>query len=232
MSLSVVIDGASKAAAAVGVVLGMSYMAGLSKTIGFYGEFHVDWLFDMLDVQAYINEGLPLTSLCLIVFFTHFFGIKKLHDKYTGWHMLIVVISTSLIAAQAVLSMFPSMSYYLLAAGVVGSAGAALAAWIAHGNVFPSRSVVDLYHMIMALALVLGLCPYLVGQARAIDVQKAGEGATEIVDASNRVVGVLVRVVAGKYLVLDCNVQGQLSFYEISASLKLRRASGRCSAYL
>lgn len=232
MNLSVILDGAGKAAAGLGIVLGMSYISGLFKMSGFYGAFHADWLFDMIDVQAYISEGLPLTSLFLIVFIAQFFGLKKVQENHRGWYILALAVTSSVVGAQVVLLLVPSVSYYMLAGMFIGASGSAFAAWIAHDNIFPSRSAVDLYHMVLVLALILGLSPYLVGKARAEDVKKAREETTEVIDAGNRVVGVLVRVVSGKYLVLDCNVQGQLSFYEISPSLKLRRSSGKCSAYL
>lgn len=227
MKLPAVFDGASKAAAGLGVILAMSYIAGLFKMAGFYGAFHADWLFDMLDVQAYISEGLPLTSLLLLTFATYLFGIEKISEGDRGLYLSgFVVISSVLILLVSVL--FIDVILYATAGLVVGLAGAALAAWIAHGHIYPSRSVSDLYNMVFALIFVLCLSPGLVGKARADDIQNASEETTEIVDSKNRVIGVLVRVVSGKYLALDCDVKGQLRFYEISSSLKLRRSSGQC----
>ncbi|MFG0924660.1 hypothetical protein ACF8SB_02970 [Pseudomonas sp. CJQ_8] len=230
MNFSAVLDGASKAAAGVGVILGMSYVSGLFKIAGFYREFHAEWLFEAMDVQAYISEGLPVTSLLVLIFATHFFGLSKVKDRHRPFFMLSVVVLTSLVGFLISFFFYPSLSLYISGGTMVGLAGAAFAAWISHSHFYPSRSAVDLYHLILALVLMLSIGPYLVGQGRADDIFNAREETTEIIDSRNKVVGVLVRIVSGKYLAVDCNVRGQLSFYEISPAYRLRRSSGYCKA--
>ncbi|USU02954.1 hypothetical protein [Pseudomonas siliginis] len=230
MKLPAVLDGASKAAAGVGVILAMSYMSGLFKMVAFYGAFHADWLFDMLDVQAFISEGLPLTSLLLVLFATYFFGLERISDGHKRLFLSGFVVISSLAVILVTVLFIPSVNLYAMTGVLVGSAGAAFAAWVAHGHVYPSRSALHLYNISFGLILVLCISPYLIGKARAGDVQNAREVTTEIVDSKNRVIGVLVRVVSGKYLALDCDVEGQLRFHEISSSLKLRRSSGQCKS--
>lgn len=228
MNVPAVLEGASKAAAGVGIVLAMSYVSGLFKMVGFYGDFHADWLFDMLDVQGFISEGLPITSLSLIMFATHLFGMGRINHKHKGWILFALTIIILLVGLSIPVFFNPNVSRYMIAALAAGLVGAGFAAWIAHGHIYPSRSTSDMYHMFFALFLMLGLGPYFTGKARTDDIQNAREETTEIIDSKNQVIGVLVRVVSGKYLVLDCNVRGQLSFYEITSSLKLRRSSGQC----
>lgn len=233
MNFTTLLDGASKVAAGVGVVLGLSYAAGLFKMIGFYSSFGAEWLFESMDVQGFINEGLPLVMMLLTTTVLHIIGLHKAaHRKHKKWMLIFLVVISSLICVTMKIPGYEEGSNLNGYSAAIGMAGAAFLAWVFHEYSHSKSQAFNVMSATGALLIILGAAPYLAGKAKADVVQNGRDGSTEIVNANNRIVGVLVRFVGGKYLILDCNVSGQMRFQEPSPSLFLRRSSGRCKATL
>lgn len=233
MNFTTLLDGASKVAAGVGVVLGLSYAAGLFKMIGFYSSFGAEWLFENMDVQGFINEGLPLVMMLLVTTVLHIIGLHKAaHRKHKKWMLIILVGISSLFCVTMDIPGYEEGSHVTGYSAAVGMAGAAFLAWVFHEYTHSKSQSLNVMSAVGSLLIILVASPYLAGKARADVVQNARDGSTEVINANNRIVGVLIRFVGGKYLILDCNVSGQMRFLEPSPSLLLRRSSGRCKAAL
>ncbi len=235
MNYASVLDNASKAAAGVGVILGLSYAAGLFKMLGFYSSLNAGWVFDLTDIQGFTNEGLPIVMLLLAATLFFLLGLNEMRDFRYRRLALAGSFTLSVVLGWVVLPYLVDTANYnifLYVAALIGVGGAAWLASLLHDYVQPGKAQVSVFNLGLRLNVILVVFPAIIGCSLASDIKYARESATEVVNEHGRILGMLVRVVGGKYLLLDCNVKYQMTIIETSSSLKLRRSSGRCNAML
>lgn len=235
MNYSSILDVASKAAAGVGVILGISYAVGLFKMISFLNFLNAGWMFGLLDVQAFINEGLPDVILLLAATLFFSVGLTEVDDSRRRLVMWYVSILISVVMSWFVMPYLlgeSSNGYLIFFNACIGIAGAVLLARLLRSFVKHGKARFSAVAVMFVLLLILMASPSISGYILADNIKYARESATEVVNENNKVIGVLVRMFGGKYVLLDCNVRYQMTMVDVSSSLKLRRSSGHCKAIL
>lgn len=233
MSYASILDIVNKAAACVGLILGLSYAAGLFRVLGLCLSLKAGWLFDLMDVQMFINAGLPMVMLSMTAMIM---VLCILRDKMPFKRQRSVMVLGIVLSCCAVWMIVP----YL---GLVGGdnklriltvmvllVGSVIIGWGIHSYLLTGESKSSLVGLFIAASMILIAAPMIEGYVQADDIKYARDTTTEVVDGSNNVVGILVRVIGGKYLVMDCRVKYQMSMLEPSPDVRLRVSSGRCKA--
>lgn len=234
MNYSSLFETATKAAAAVGFIFGLSFVAGLSHRMTFLSGLHAVWMTSLIDVQRFIADGLPFVAILLGTTLVLLLFLREI--TYTGkvGRILLTIMIFSFLST-AIIDLLLAESITLVQVVIQVAAASAVAtcpilAWACHGYLhgIPSR-----HRFVQTLGSVLvALCfiPACSGYLKAYDLKFNKETAKEVVTDSGGVAGILVDVIAGKYVMLDCNVQYQIRIDDITSKYRVRRASGSCGA--
>jgi hypothetical protein len=232
MSYSVLVDAASKTAAAVGVLLGLAYVAGFFKLLVFYGLLKANWVFELVDVQGFIKEGMPFVMLDVSLVLITYFFLADTDNKKNKSMSLVLVPVTSIVAGLSIASIFYDLVplYYLAISAAVSVffIGGTLLAIYLNQYIGGIKPAAKLSNVIGAIMLLLWGFPGLVSYVLADSIKRADSNVQEVVNDKGVVVGLLVGVVAGKFLIWDCELAYQMRMEEIKSDLSVRGASGKC----
>ncbi|MCS4312966.1 hypothetical protein M2397_003269 [Pseudomonas sp. BIGb0381] len=230
---SAMIDVASKTAAAVGVLLGIAYAVGFFSNLMLYSELGSHWVIALIDLQGMIKDGLPFVMLFLIIMIVLFCFLRSQRGgRYLFISLCFVICLTPVIAwfTPAVDSEI-SIQTKLLVYGVasVGILGMGMLSWGLHAFIEHKTKGISIVIGLMGMALSFSVAPALVGYLDAKDLKFGREKTSVVFNEKNEAVGLLVKVVGGKFLIMDCLVLNQLWLEEVSSKYKVRKASGLCN---
>jgi hypothetical protein len=227
-------DFASKAAAAVGVVLGAAYVAGLFQNFKLYSNLKSSWALNLIDLQGMIKDGLPIVMVYLFVAIVFFFFIRTLKTfRYLLSSLCLVFVLSAILVwfmeryngHDEFNAATKGLIFGVVGVGVVG---ACLLSWSLHGFIEGKRSKFVLINVLIGMHFVLCLVPSVAGYLAAEDLKFGREQVSVLFNEKSDAVGLLVDIVGGKYLILDCNVPYQTWLEDISSKLKIRQAKGVC----
>ncbi len=232
MNYSSLFEMMSKAAAGVGVILGLSYVSGFFKSAMFYHELQSGWILQLIDIQGHINKGLPLVVLDLMFMFLFFFFARYMR-AFRFLPLFVVVVGVLGVGLAWCIDPFDLQASTEMRVAAFLTAGVAMVgsctlAWLAHQRLEGVQP--NFIFVTLGLAMAFCLAPGGTGYIAADDLKHLQESAVEIIDEQNDVLGLLVSVVGEKYIMLDCNVMYQMRVVDMSVKVSLRQSSRRCGA--
>lgn len=229
---SAMIDVASKAAAAVGVVLGLAYAVGFFSNLILFSVLGSSWVIALIDLQGMIKDGLPLVMLFLLVMVALLAFLRSQRgDRYLLSSLSFVIFIAFVIAwfSPAIGNEVSAQTKFLVYAVIfVGMLGMGMLSWSLHGFIEQKKTRLTLMSGLVGMALSFSVVPALIGYLSAKDLKFGREKVSVVFNEKNEAAGLLVGVVGGKFLIMDCVILNQLWLETISSKYKIRRAPGAC----
>lgn len=230
---SAMIDLASKAAAAVGVILGLAYATGFFFNIILFSVLKSSWVIALIDLQGMIKDGLPLVMLFLLIMISFLIFLRSQKGNRNLLITLCIAISFAFVIAwfsPAIGGEFSFQTKLLIySVVIVGVLGMGMLSWSLHGFIEQKKPRASLMGGLFGMALSFSVVPAMIGYLTAKDLMFDREKASVVFNEKKEAVGLLVGVLGGKFLIMDCVVLNQLWLEAVSSKYKVREAPGLCN---
>jgi hypothetical protein len=232
---SSIMDFAGKAAAAVGVLLGAAYVIGFFKNFTLYINLKSIWILDLIDLQGMIKDGLPFVMQYLFIAVVFFFFLRTIRKHPYLLRILCVVFVLSLVLGWFVANFNSHFELKTVTKGLAygiactGALGAGMLSWSLHSFIEGGRSKLIFINVLIGMNFVLCLVPSVAGYLTAEDLKFGREQVSVLINKNEDVVGLLVGIVGGKYLIMDCSMAYQFWLEDVSSEFKVRQSIGGCN---
>lgn len=227
------LDNLSKLVSCFGVVLGVAYVFGLVNNYFFFSSLDATWIVGLMDAQVLIKEGLPSALILVLVTVVIFMLFENLEQLSFATSVLIPIVSLVISLLGMLLGLLgvdTSSVFYSFALRVVPVTAASICfvwSFRMYAEGYKGKKVAGC--SIFGVVLTFFLIPYLQYGNEGRDLKWASKGVSLVIGDKKQVLGVLVGTISGKYVILACRSNKEISLSEITSQLSVRPSAGDCT---